>query len=243
MVRVLVNGAKGKMGSESVRAITQHPALTLVGETNRGDDLTSVIQEARAEVVVDFTAASSGFENTKKILLSGCRPVIGTSGFQAEQVSQLRSLAEERGLGGLIAPNFALGAVLMMKFAQQAAAYLPNIEIVELHHDRKEESPSGTALRTAELIDEGRRVAVTLPVDKPIIPGARGAHLHDVAIHSIRLPGLVAHQQVLCGGEGESLTIRHDSLNRTSFMAGVCLACEKAPGLNTLVYGLEHLLD
>jgi 4-hydroxy-tetrahydrodipicolinate reductase len=242
MVRVLVNGAQGKMGSQSAQAIAAHTGLELVGETDRGDDLRQAIGQCRADVVVDFTVASAGFKNTKIILESGARPVIGTSGFQSQQVEELQALAQEKKLGGVIAPNFAVGAVLMMKFAALAAQYLPSIEIVELHHDKKEESPSGTALRTAELIHEGRSKTPVLPRDRAVIPGARGALLHDIPIHSVRLPGLLAHQQVLCGGEGELLTIRHDSLNRSSFMTGVCLACAKAPQLQSLVYGLEHIL-
>ncbi len=242
MIRVLVNGARGRMGSQSVEAVAVHPRLDLVGQTDRDDSLEQVIADTRAEVVVDFTVASVGYENCLKILSCGAHPVIGTSGFQDRQVAELQQRAKEAGLGGVIAPNFALGAVLMMKFAAEAARYLPHMEIIELHHDKKEDSPSGTSLRTAEMIRDARTRAPDLPPDRPVVPGARGAALHHIPIHSVRLPGLVAHQQVLCGGEGETLTIRHDSLSRASFMPGVCLACERAPQLDSLVYGLESIL-
>jgi len=243
MVTVIVNGAKGRMGSEAVNAITNDPDLQLVGKCDFGDDLTQLIIDTGAQVVVDLTAASAGFNNTQTILNAGACPVIGTSGFQAEQVSELQKLAAEKQLGGLIAPNFSVGAVLMMKFAAEAAKYLPDAEVIEAHSTQKEESPSGTAIRTAELIAAARNKATTASSDKELIKGARGAQLHNVKLHSIRLPGVVAQQTVFLGGLSETLKIEHNSLHRESFMPGICLACKQVVKRQELVYGLEHLMD
>ncbi|MBF0349875.1 MAG: 4-hydroxy-tetrahydrodipicolinate reductase [SAR324 cluster bacterium] len=242
MIRVLVNGAKGKMGQEAVQAIQQDPDLELVGQTDLGDDLSAVIASSRAQVVVDFTTASVAFHNTRKIIESGACPVIGTSGLLPEQVQELQHLAEQKKLGGLIAPNFAIGAVLMMKFAKEASRYFPEAEIIELHHNRKADAPSGTAVKTAAMIAENRSRMPQKLEEKELLAGARGANAQGVPIHSVRLPGLVAHQEVIFGGNNEILTIRHDSLHRSSFMQGVCLACKKVQVLKELVYGLEHLL-
>lgn len=243
MITVIVNGAKGRMGSEAVDAITNDPALQLVGKCDFGDDLTQLITTTGAQVVVDLTAASAGFNNTKTILNAGACPVVGTSGFQVEQVNELQKLANEKQLGGLIAPNFSVGAVLMMKFAAEAAKYLPDAEIIEAHSTQKEESPSGTAIRTAELISAARSKATAESSDKELIEGARGAELHDVKLHSIRLPGVVAQQTVFFGGLSETLKIEHNSMHRESFMPGICLACKQVVKRNELVYGLEHLMD
>ncbi|MCH8075933.1 MAG: 4-hydroxy-tetrahydrodipicolinate reductase [SAR324 cluster bacterium] len=242
-IRVLVNGAKGRMGVQVVAAVLGDPETDLVGQTDLEDDLSLTIAEAGAEVVVDFTHPSCAFENAAAILKSGARPVIGTTGFDAGQIAQLQQQAEALGLGGLIAPNFAIGAVLMMRFAAEAVRYLPHVEIIELHHDGKAEAPSGTAIKTAELIAEARPQAPPPQVEsKELAPGARGARAWPVPIHSVRLPGHVAHQEVILGGLGESLRIRHDSISRESFMPGVLLAVKKAPSLDRLYYGLEHLL-
>jgi 4-hydroxy-tetrahydrodipicolinate reductase len=243
MITVIVNGAKGRMGSEAVNAITNDPALQLVGKCDFGDDLTQLITTTGAQVVVDLTAASAGFNNTKTILNAGACPVVGTSGFQVEQVNELQKLATEKQLGGLIAPNFSVGAVLMMKFAAEAAKYLPDAEVIEAHSTQKEESPSGTAIRTAELIAAARCKATAESSDKELIEGARGAELHQVKLHSIRLPGVVAQQTVFFGGLSETLKIEHNSMHRESFMPGICLACKQVVKRNELVYGLEHLMD
>jgi 4-hydroxy-tetrahydrodipicolinate reductase len=243
MITVIVNGAKGRMGSEAVNAITNDPALQLVGKCDFGDDLTQLITTTGAQVVVDLTAASAGFNNTKTILNAGACPVVGTSGFQVEQVNELQKLAKEKQLGGLIAPNFSVGAVLMMKFAAEAAKYLPDAEVIEAHSTQKEESPSGTAIRTAELISAARNKATAESSDKELIEGARGAELHKVKLHSIRLPGVVAQQTVFFGGLSETLKIEHNSMHRESFMPGICLACKQVVKRNELVYGLEHLMD
>ena len=243
MVKVLVNGAKGRMGSAVMAAVGQAEGLTLVGGIDRGDDLATSIQTLKPDVVVDFTVASSGFDNACTILSQGARPVMGTSGFQKDQVEVLSALAQVHGLSGLIAPNFSLGAVLMMKFAAEAARYLPDVEVVEIHSPQKEESPSGTAIRTAELIDAARQEVSTVPAGKELLAGARGATLHNVRLHALRLPGVVAQQTVLFGGNSETLKIEHQSLDRACFMPGVILACRKIGDHKTFLFGLEHLLD
>ena len=242
-IRVLVNGAKGRMGQEVVKAVTAASDLELVDQTDLGDDLIARIKASQAQAVVDFTTAAVAFENTRKILEAGVHPVIGTSGLLAEQVAELQQLAEDKGIGGLIAPNFAIGAVLLMKYAQDAAKYLPDVEVIELHHNRKADAPSGTAVKTAQLIAEARQeIPKALVEEQELFEGARGSKVHGVRVHSLRLPGLVAHQEVIFGGTGETLTIRHDSIHRESFMPGVCLACRKVIGTQQLFYGLEHLL-
>ena len=242
-IRVLVNGAKGRMGQEVVKAVTVASDLELVDQTDLGDDLIARIKASQAQAVVDFTTAAVAFENTRKILEAGVHPVVGTSGLLAEQVVKLQQLAQDKGIGGLIAPNFAIGAVLLMKYAQDAAKYLPDVEVIELHHNRKADAPSGTAVKTAQLIAEARKeIPKALVEEKELFEGARGSEVHGVRVHSLRLPGLVAHQEVIFGGIGETLTIRHDSINRESFMPGVCLACRKVIGTQQLFYGLEHLL-
>ncbi len=242
-IRVLVNGAKGRMGQEVVKAVTAAVDLELVDQTDLGDNLIARIKASQAQAVVDFTTAAVAFENTRKILEAGVHPVVGTSGLLAEQVAELQQLAKDKDIGGLIAPNFAIGAVLLMKYAQDAAKYLPDVEVIELHHNRKADAPSGTAVKTAQLIAEARQeIPKALVEEKELFEGARGSEVHGVRVHSLRLPGLVAHQEVIFGGTGETLTIRHDSIHRESFMPGVCLACRKVIGTQQLFYGLEHLL-
>ena len=242
-IRVLVNGAKGRMGQEVVKAVTAAADLEIVDQTDLGDDLIARIKASQAQAVVDFTTAAVAFENTRKILEAGVHPVVGTSGLLAEQVAELQQMAKDKDIGGLIAPNFAIGAVLLMKYAQDAAKYLPDVEVIELHHNRKADAPSGTAVKTAQLIAEARQeIPKALVEETELFEGARGSEVHGVRVHSLRLPGLVAHQEVIFGGTGETLTIRHDSIHRESFMPGVCLACRKVIGTQQLFYGLEHLL-
>ena len=230
------------MGQESVKAITEDPDLDLVAQTDLGDNLSETIKKTRAQVVVDFTTAAVVMENAATIIESGARPVIGTSGLLPEQISRLQELCKKNNNGGLIAPNFAVGAVLMMKYAQDAAKYFPNVEVIELHHALKADAPSGTAIKTANLLAESRKSVPKKIDEKEILPGARGAELQDIRIHSVRLPGMVAHQEVIFGGKSQTLKIRHDSIHRDSFMPGVCLACKKVMHLKELIYGLEHLL-
>jgi 4-hydroxy-tetrahydrodipicolinate reductase len=241
-IRVLVNGANGRMGQATVKAIANDPELELVATTSRNDDLAAAIKTHKAQVVVDFTNADAVLESTRIIIASGAHPVVGTSGLLMEQVKEFQAACKKAKLGGIIAPNFSLGAVLLMKHAQEMAKYFEHVEIIEMHHDGKLDSPSGTALRTAEMLAVNFKAASTTKKTKETIPGARGATHHQIPIHSIRLPGLVAHEQVIFGGTGETLTLRHDSIDRVSFMPGVCLACKKVVGLDEMVYGLEHVL-
>lgn len=242
-IKILVNGAFGRMGQMVVKMIQTNSGFTLVGQTGREYDLAKSIQDSRAEVVIDFTHPQSVFGNTKTIIQTGARPIIGTSGLTQEQIRQLQDQCEKLKLGGIIVPNFSIGALLMMKFAKEAAKYMPHAEIIEMHHEQKADSPSGTALRSAELIAAGNKtINKGRLVSQETIPGARGANHHGVPIHAIRLPGLLAHQQIIFGETGETLTIRHDSIDRQCFMAGVRLACEKVMTLNKLVYGLEEVL-
>lgn len=225
-IRVLVNGAKGRMGSEAVKAVSKEPDFELVGQTDLGDDLGRAIQKSKAQVVVDFTQPASAMENARTILNSKAHAVIGTTGLTPEDLAEIRKLCARNKANCVAAPNFAIGAVLMMKFAREAAHYMPQVEIIELHHDKKLDAPSGTALKTAEMIMAERE----------------GIKMQKVPIHSVRLQGLVAHQEVLFGGLGQTLKIRHDSISRESFMPGVVMAVRKVGGLKGLVYGLENLL-
>lgn len=242
-IKILVNGAFGRMGQMTAAAIGEHPTLELVGQTGREYDLAKSIRDSGAEVVVDFTSPTAVFENTKIIIANGARPVIGTSGLKANEIEILKAECAKAGLGGLIAPHFSLGGVLMMKYAKEIAKYLPNAEIIEYHHDKKIDSPSGTSIRTAEIIAEARGNTTPPPKSQTEnVPGARGAVHQGIPIHSIRLPGLLAHQSIIFGEAGETLTIRHDSIDRKCYMPGVTLACEKVLGLKELVVGLENLL-
>lgn len=241
-IRVLINGAQGKMGQLTVKTLAAHEDFTLVGELTRQHNLASEIKNSKAEVVVDFTNANSVLKNTETILESGAHPVIGTSGLTQETVTQLQERAATLKLGGIIAPNFSLGAVLLMKHAQEIAKYFPHVEIIEMHHDGKLDSPSGTAVRAAEMLASSRATPPSPKNLRETIPGSRGALYQDIPIHAIRLPGLVAHLQILFGGTGETLTLRHDSIDRLCFMPGVVLACQKVRGLEKLAYGLEQIL-
>ncbi len=242
-IRVIVNGADGKMGRETVKAVERDEELELVGKTEGRDDLAKIIAETKANVVVDFTVASAGFNNASIIIGAGAHPVIGTTGFLPEQIQELQKRCAKQKLGGIIAPNFSISAVLMMRFAKQAAQYYSHAEIIEMHHTGKEDSPSGTAIKTAEMIVAGRKELIPIKKSRETIPHARGANFEEVAIHSVRLPGLVAHQAVIFGGRGETLTIKHDTLHRECYMPGVRLACKKVMEIDHLVYGLDNFLE
>jgi 4-hydroxy-tetrahydrodipicolinate reductase len=245
-IKVVINGALGKMGCAAVKAVNNHPELMLAGALDRSHNLGEELKEIAPDVVVDFTDASAGVRNTRTILEAGCRPVIGTSGFTEHEVSQLQALALKHKIGGVIAPNFALGSVLLMKYSSEVARFFPNVEIVETHHEKKKDAPSGTALKTAEgiALTRGERAATPLSPSQStdLIPGAQGATHHGIKIHSIRLPGHLAHQEVIFGGTGEVVTLRHDVLDRECYMPGVCMACMEVVKINYLAYGLENLL-
>ncbi|MBF2600567.1 4-hydroxy-tetrahydrodipicolinate reductase [Listeria seeligeri] len=263
-MKVAVSGFKGRMGHEVVKMILREEDLELIAvldhKTNEKNiseivefssldvpvyaDLSEMLENAKPDCVVDFTTPKVGYTNMKTILEHGVRAVVGTTGFQPEQIAELRKIAETKKIGAVIAPNFAVGAVLMMQFAQKAAKYFPNVEIIELHHDNKLDAPSGTAVKTAEMMAEVRDyVKQGAAEEVELIEGARGGEFEGMRIHSVRLPGLVAHQEVIFGAEGQGLTLRHDSYDRISFMSGVALSVRKTKELETLIYGLENILD
>ncbi|RSN38980.1 4-hydroxy-tetrahydrodipicolinate reductase [Amycolatopsis sp. WAC 04197] len=243
-IRVGVLGARGRMGQEVVNAVNGADDMELVAALDAGDDFAALKQ---AQVVVDFTHPEAVMDNLEFLTGNGIHAVVGTTGFSEERLEKLRSwLAADPSLGVLIAPNFALGAVLAMRFAQQAARFYNSAEVIELHHNRKADAPSGTAAHTARLIGEARAEAGLTPGEDATtseVDGARGALVDDVRVHSVRLPGLVAHEEILFGGEGETLTIRHDSLHRTSFMPGVLLGVRSVLTRPGLTVGLENILD
>ena len=241
-IRVLVNGASGRMGQEAIKAIENDPDLILAGGSDRNDDLGAKIKDTHAQVVVDLTVASTVYQNLTTIIDANAHPVIGTSGLLPAQVDELKEICKGKKLGGIIAPNFSIGAVLMMRFAQEAARYFPNAEIIEYHHNKKQDAPSGTAVKTADMMAAARQEPPMLLQEKELIPGARGAKQQDIPIHAVRLSGLVAHQEVIFGELGQTLTIRHDSISRESFMPGVVLAIRKVMEMNGMVIGLEGLL-
>ena len=263
MVTVLVNGACGRMGRAVLKAVQEAEDLQLAGAvdiaggTDCGElaglspngvlvetDLQAVLTRIKPEVMIDFTRLDVVFDNVMTALKAKVSPVVGTTGLSDEQKAEIKKLSEEMDTPAFIAPNFAIGAVLMMVMAKQAAKYMPDVEIIELHHDKKLDAPSGTAVQTAAMIAEVRaKHKQGHPEEKEKLAGARGAEYEGMHIHSVRLPGYVAHQEVIFGGLGQTLTIRHDSLNRESFMPGVVLAAQKVRSLKGLTVGLDKLLE
>ncbi|MEV6871977.1 4-hydroxy-tetrahydrodipicolinate reductase [Amycolatopsis sp. NPDC051128] len=243
-INVGVLGARGRMGATVVKAVEGADDLKLVAALDAGDDFAPL---AEAQVVVDFTHPDAVMDNLKYLVEHDIHAVVGTTGFSEERLAELRGLLEPKpSLGVLIAPNFALGAVLAMRFAAQAAKFYASAEIIELHHNRKADAPSGTAAHTARMIAAARAEAGVTPgpdATTAELDGARGATVEEVRVHSVRLPGLVAHEEILFGGEGETLTIRHDSLDRTSFMPGVLLGVRTVVARPGLTVGLENVLD
>ncbi len=242
-IRILVNGAHGKMGQLAVKIIEEHPDFLLVGTTQRNNDLATEIKKNEAQVVIDVTHAESVLKNANIIIDTGAHPVIGTSGLLPDQVKLLQERCAKLKLGGLIVPNFSLAAILMMKYAQEIAKYFPQVEIIEMHHASKTDSPSGTAIRTAEMLAKAR--LHTPPIIKnthETLAGARGAAYQQIPIHSIRLPGVMANQQIIFGDHGETLTLRYDTIDRSCYAPGIILACQKVLLLDQLVYGLEQII-
>ncbi len=232
-----------KMGAEVVLAVSREEDMTLVGKIDRFDNLAERIQTLKPDVVVDFTHPDVVNDNVKIILSEGVRPIVGTTGLSDADLKSIQTLAKKKKLGAIVAPNFAIGAILMMKFAAEASKYMPRVEIVEYHHDNKADAPSGTAIKTAEMIAAtNHHINQSKLVETEIIPGARGGKKAQIPIHSIRLPGYVAHQEVLFGGLGQTLSLRHDALSRESFMPGVILSIRKVMQMDGLVYGLENLI-
>ena len=244
MIKVAVLGSRGRMGSEVVKAVTEAKDLELVAELDLGDSLDTLVT-AGAQVVVDFTTPDSVMANLEFVISKNIHAVIGTTGFDDARIAKIKSLLSTSKSGVLIAPNFAIGAVLMMEFATKAAKYFESAEIIELHHPNKVDAPSGTAARTAELMSAARKEAgLSAGPDSTTtsLEGARGATVGQIPVHSIRLRGLVAHQEVLLGGIGETLTIRHDSIDRVGFMPGVLLGVRQVVNHPGLTFGLENFM-
>jgi 4-hydroxy-tetrahydrodipicolinate reductase len=243
-MRVGVLGAKGKVGATMVQAVESAEDLTFTAGVDAGDPL-SLFVDNQTDVVIDFTHPDVVMDNLKFLIDNGIHAVVGTTGFTDERLSQVEDwLAGKPAVAVLIAPNFAIGAVLSMHFAQQAARFFESAEVIELHHPHKADAPSGTAARTARLIAEARKDLPPNPdATSTGLEGARGADVDGIPVHSVRLAGLVAHQEVLFGTRGETLTIRHDSLDRTSFVPGVLLAVRSVPEHPGLTVGIEPLLD
>jgi len=263
MIKVLVTGASGRMGQETIKAVLNEPELSLVGAvdvSNEGTDIgliisnkelgikiTSNIEDAlntsKPDVVVDFTTANVSYKMLCKVLSKGFNVITGTTGFTDEQINSLKEITEQSNVKALIVPNFAIGAVLMMKFSQEAGKYFQNVEIIEMHHENKKDSPSGTAIKTAEMIlKNSEEYNHGLPESFEKIEGCRGGKVGNINIHSVRLPGFVATQEVIFGGLGQTLTITHHTINRESFMPGVVFAIKKLNDFDGFVYGLENLL-
>ncbi|MDQ0218968.1 4-hydroxy-tetrahydrodipicolinate reductase [Peribacillus cavernae] len=262
--KIIVAGPRGRMGREAVKLVHEtngfelaavldhlHDGMNLKDiEGFQGinapvySDVEQCFSGVTADVLIDLTTPEVGMLHAETALTHGIRPVVGTTGFSNQDLDRLARLTKETGLGCIIAPNFAVGAILMMKFSQMAAKFFPDVEIIELHHDQKLDAPSGTAVKTAEMIKSSRQTKEQgHPAEKETINGARGANIDGMHIHSVRLPGLIAHQQVLFGADGQMLSLRHDSFNRASFMSGVKLAVETVMKQGGLVYGLENIIE
>ena len=245
MIKVIVNGAKGKMGKAAVQAIINDPYLECVAECDVDSDLGRAIKDVSPDVVLDFTNPTSVYENVKSVLESGKRAVVGTTGLSEDQLKELETVALYNNTACLVCPNFAIGAVLMMQFATKAAKYLKEVEIIEYHHPYKADSPSGTAIKTVDMMTD-----VVPDINAhfqdlkktELIEGAKGGYYKNVPIHSVRLDSYIASQEVLMGSAGQRLAIRQDSIDRMRVMPGVCLALKKSVDISGLVYGLENIL-
>jgi 4-hydroxy-tetrahydrodipicolinate reductase len=263
-IKIIIAGPRGRMGREAVKLVhntTHFQLVAVIDHKNDGLNLADIegfngiqapiysnletcFKKHQADVLIDLTTPEVGMYHARTALTYGIRPVVGTTGFSKEELNELNDLCEEKGIGCIIAPNFAIGAILMMKFSQMAAKYFHDVEIIELHHDQKLDAPSGTAVKTVQMISEVRTAKKQgHPLEKETLQGARGANMDGMHIHSVRLPGLIAHQQVMFGADGQTLTIRHDSYNRASFMSGVSVAVESVMKVNLFVYGLENILE
>ena len=257
LIKVIIAGFRGAMGQQALQMINEQDNMEVVAVYSPSANADNAKQagvaadaqvfnhlekiDVDADVWLDFTTPTAVFENTKFAIEHGYQPVIGTTGLTDQQEAELMDLSSAKKVGGLIVPNFSLSAVLLMKFSEEAAQYFSDVEVIEMHHEDKKDAPSGTALMTAKRIDKVRQ-AHEQGDSKETMPGVRGADLDGIRIHAVRLPGYVAHEQVLFGGEGEALTIRQDSFNRSSFMKGVQLAIEKVHTVDKLTIGLEQVM-
>ncbi|OGO05223.1 MAG: 4-hydroxy-tetrahydrodipicolinate reductase [Chloroflexi bacterium RBG_13_54_9] len=260
-IRVVVHGARGKMGQEVLATLCRDPELEPVGAVEKqatddnlalpdgsglipfSSDLESILVRCHPQVLVDFTVAEATMPAVRLAVQHGVRPVVGTTGLSADDLAEMERLCRERELGGVVAANFSLGAVLMIHLAKVAARYFDYAEVIELHHEQKIDAPSGTAITTArEMVAARGKPFMYVLTQKESLAGTRGGQIEGVALHSVRLPGLLAHQEVIFGALGQTLTIRHDSISRESFMPGVVLAVKEVVKLNQLVFGLDTLL-
>ncbi|MFF2908136.1 4-hydroxy-tetrahydrodipicolinate reductase [Paenibacillus sp. NPDC057934] len=263
-IRVIVAGAGGRMGKEVLKLVLQDEELELAAAVDRSSaesdagrlagleeagivvvsDLETALASSNADVLVDFTNPKAAYPHTALAVKYGVRPVIGTTGFTPEQIAELDKQCKEQGIGGLIAPNFSIGAILLMKFAAQASKYFPNLEIIEYHGDQKLDAPSGTAIKTAEMISEVRQeLRQGNPLEEETIEGSRGGYYNGFRIHSVRLPGIFAQEEVIFGDFGQSLKIRHDSYERAGYMPGVKIGIQKVMEYTGMIYGFEHFID
>lgn len=263
-IRVAVIGASGKMGREVVKTVLTESDMELVAGIGRSsgpidlgrmvgmeecgvtlsNDLEQALTESKPDVMVDFTGPQTAYSHTSLAIRLGIRPVMGTTGFTPEDIVQLDKQCQEQGIGGLIAPNFSIGAILMMRFAAQASKYFPHLEIIEYHGDQKLDAPSGTSVKTAELISEVREeIRQGNPKEEEVIEGSRGGYYNGFRIHSVRLPGIFAQQEVIMAEQGQALKIRHDSYDRAAYMPGVAIAVRKVLTYSGMIYGFEHFID
>ena len=244
MTNVVINGFKGNMGKSAVNAVTNDPTLNLIATLDKEDSLHNSLSSNNVDVTVDLTHPSCVFENVQTILNNNSHAVVGTTGLTKDQLNICDNLAKSNNKAVIVCPNFAIGAILMMQFAAQAAKFFERCEIIEYHHEKKADAPSGTAIKTAELISNNvEKINSTQLDEKELILGARGATKNNIPIHSVRIPGVVANQDVIFGDQGQSLTIKHETISRDAFMPGLILAIKAASNKVGLVYGLEHLLD
>jgi 4-hydroxy-tetrahydrodipicolinate reductase len=263
-IRVAVVGASGRMGREVVKTVLSEPDFELAAGVDRSSgsidlgrlvgleacgilmqsDLELALVESRADVMVDFTAPQTVVSHTSLAIRHGVRPVIGTTGFTPQDIEMLDKQCQDKGIGGLIAPNFSIGAILMMRFAAQASKYFPHLEIIEYHGDQKLDAPSGTAVKTAEMISKIREeMRQGNPKEEETIEGSRGGYYNGFRIHSVRLPGIFAQQEVIMASHGQTLKIRHDSYDRAAYMPGVAIAVRKVMTYAGMIYGFEHFID
>ena len=263
-INMIVAGPRGKMGQEALALIERTDHFHLVGCIDRKNngkklrdleglpafdapiftDATEAFDQVNADVLIELTNPEAGYHHAKQALIHHVRPVVGTSGFSEDQLQELKDLSTSNATGIVIAPNFAIGAILMMRFAKEAAKYFPDVEIIEKHHDNKLDAPAGTAVKTAKLIQEVReKHKQGHPDEKETIEGARGADVDGMKIHSMRLPGYIAQQEVVFGMSGQTLTINHNSADRASFMSGVEFAVNEVVNREDFVYGLENLME
>lgn len=261
VIKVALTGASGRVGRVLTEALLGDERFHVVGAVDRvgvgqqirsgknnitiEPDLEGIFSRFRPQVMVDFTSAEAARANFRLALAYRVRPVVGTTGFTLADLDEFHSLCETQQIGAIVAPNFAIGAILMMHFASLAARYFNSVEIIELHHDGKKDAPSGTALKTAEIIAhaQAREEGAPNGRESESTPGCRGGCFQGIPIHSVRLPGLVAHQEVIFGGTGQTLSIRHDTTSREAFVPGVVMAIQKVMEINRFVYGLEELME